>query len=89
MALGAQRRDVLRIILSNGILLIVLGLGIGFIGSMLVGRALSRVLFRVTSTDPLTFAAVGLVLLLAAALAMYVPARRAATVDPMIALRAE
>jgi putative ABC transport system permease protein len=89
LALGAQRRQVLLLVLHDGLRLtgagIVLGLGVAWASS----RALSSQLFGVSATDPLTYAAVSLALLAAAVLATLLPAWRATRVDPMIALRAE
>jgi putative ABC transport system permease protein len=87
MALGAQRRQVLRLILRNGLGLTLAGLALGVVGGAFASRALSRLLFRVAPADPLTTICVVLVLLGVAVLAMYLPARRAMRVDPMSALR--
>jgi putative ABC transport system permease protein len=87
MALGAQRRDVLHLILGQGAKLALLGLGIGAVLSILLTRFLASLLYSVSATDPLTFAAVAIVLLGVAAAACYIPARRAMKVDPMAALR--
>jgi ABC-type antimicrobial peptide transport system permease subunit len=89
MALGAQRADVLGIVLGRGMLLALLGIGLGLGGAFMLTRFLSTLLFGVTPTDPLTFMAVSLLLSLVAFLACYIPARRATRVDPMIALRYE
>jgi putative ABC transport system permease protein len=89
MALGAQRRDVLRLILLQGGRLVGLGLAVGIAGSLVLTRFLAAMLFGVTAHDPLTFAAIALLLACVAALACLVPARRATKVDPLIALRAE
>jgi len=87
MALGAQRRQVLRLILRNGLGLTLAGLALGVVGGAFASRALSRLLFRVAPADPLTTICVVVVLLGVAMLAMYLPARRATRVDPMSALR--
>src|SRR5437762_5367258 len=82
MALGAQTRDVLRLIVSQGFKLVLLGLAIGLIGAFALMRVISGLVFGVTTKDPLTFASVALLLGLVALLACYIPARRAARVDP-------
>jgi len=89
VALGARSRDVLTMILSQGLRTIVIGVLIGVIGSLILTRTLSSLLFGVTATDPLTFAAVIALLIATALLACYIPARRATKVDPMVALRYE
>jgi len=89
MALGAQRTDVLRVIVGHGVRLALLGLAIGVVAAAVVTRWMASVLFDVKPTDPLTFVAVAVVLGTVAFLASYVPARRAMRVDPMVALRYE
>jgi putative ABC transport system permease protein len=89
VALGARSRDVLTLILKQGLRTILIGIAIGLVGSLLLTRTLRSMLFGVTATDPLTFTGVVLLLILTALLACYVPARRAAKVDPMVALRYE
>ncbi|HUS36556.1 MAG TPA: ABC transporter permease [Verrucomicrobiae bacterium] len=89
MALGAQTSDVLRLVLSRGVLLTVSGLLIGLVGAVALTRFLSSLLFGVTPTDPVTFTLVPLVLATVALLASYFPARRATRVDPLKALRYE
>jgi putative ABC transport system permease protein len=89
VALGARSRDVLTMILGQGVRTIAVGIAIGLAGSLALTRAVESQLFGVTATDPLTFAAVVLLLVASALLACYVPARRAAKVDPMVALRYE
>jgi putative ABC transport system permease protein len=76
-------------ILGQGIRTIMIGIAIGFAGSLALTRTLSSLLFGVTATDPLTFAAVIALLIATALLACYIPARRATKVDPMVALRYE
>jgi putative ABC transport system permease protein len=87
MALGAQRRDVLRLILGQGAKLVLLGLGIGVVLAFVLTRLIASLLYGVSATDPLTFGAVAVVLLCAALTAYYIPARRAMRVDPIVALR--
>jgi len=87
MALGAQRRDVLHLILGQGAKLALLGLGIGVVLAFLLTRFIASLLYSVSATDPLTFGAVAIVLLGVAVTACYIPARRATRVDPMVALR--
>ena len=89
LALGAQPRDVLRLILRDGVRLSAVGVGVGVVGALVASRVVSSMLFGITPTDPLTFTAVVSILGSAALLACYIPARRATRVDPVIALRQE
>jgi ABC-type antimicrobial peptide transport system permease subunit len=88
MALGAHRASLLALVLKQGLVLVVVGLGIGTAGALVLTRLMTTMLFGVGPTDALTFLSVALVLTAVAAAACLVPARRAATVDPLIALRA-
>ncbi|MGB2713654.1 MAG: ABC transporter permease [Vicinamibacterales bacterium] len=89
MALGASRGDVLAVFMRQGLTLTVLGLVIGAAGALVTSRWLSSLLFGVRASDPWSFAAVSLLLLIVAGAASYLPARRAARLDPMVAMRAE
>jgi putative ABC transport system permease protein len=89
MALGAQIPDVLKLIVSQGMKLVMIGIVIGLAGAFAVTRLLSSLLFGVGTTDPVTFTGVALLLALVALLACWIPARRATNVDPLIALRSE
>ena len=88
MALGAGRGEVLGMVLREGLRLVGLGLVLGALAAVLLGRLITGLLYHVETTDPITFVGMGLVLVLIAAVACLVPARRAATVDPLVALRA-
>lgn len=89
MALGSQRRDVLQMIIREGLRPALIGLAIGVAGTLKLTRLLSSLLYGVTPTDPRTFGVVSLILLGVALLASYIPARRAAGIDPMLSLRHE
>jgi putative ABC transport system permease protein len=89
MALGARKRDVLKMIIGEGTKLALIGVAVGVAGALALTRFLSSLLFGVKPTDPVTFVAVSLILTAVALLASYFPARRAAKVDPMVALRHE
>ncbi|HEY7058889.1 MAG TPA: ABC transporter permease [Vicinamibacterales bacterium] len=87
MAIGAQRGDIFRMIIGEGLTLTLTGLALGLVGALWLGRAGASLLFGVTASDPLTFTSVSLLLTAVALAASYVPARRATTVDPIVALR--
>jgi putative ABC transport system permease protein len=89
MALGARRSDVLGLVIGSGMRLTLVGVAIGAAGGLLASRALGRLLYGVTATDPLTFAAVAGLLAVVALIAIYFPAARATRVDPMTVLRTE
>jgi putative ABC transport system permease protein len=89
MALGASRDSVLTMVLRQGLSLVVIGLLFGIAGALAGGRVLSSYLYQTAPRDPLIFAAVATVFIVAGVLACLIPARRATTVDPLIALRAE
>ncbi len=89
MALGAQPLDILRMVLQQGMLLIFLGVVLGLAGAWAVTRVMGSLLFEVSTSDPLTFFSVAALLTLVALLACWIPARRAAKVDPLLTLRYE
>jgi putative ABC transport system permease protein len=89
VALGASQIDVLRLVVGQGFRLTMMGVGVGVAGALALTRYLSSLLYGVRPTDPLTFVAVSIILIGVALFASYIPARRAAKVDPMVALRYE
>ncbi len=87
VALGAQRNDVLRLVIGYGTKMALIGVTIGIVAALGLTRLMTNQLFGVSAHDPLTFAAVACLLILVAIAACYIPARRALRVDPMVALR--
>jgi ABC-type antimicrobial peptide transport system, permease component len=89
IALGAQRRDVLKLVVAQGLTLTLIGIGIGLAAALALTRLMRSLLFEVSVTDPLTFAGLAALLSVVALLACYLPARRATKVDPMVSLKCE
>jgi putative ABC transport system permease protein len=89
IAVGALRRDVLKLVMGQGVRLAAVGLAAGVLGALALTRLMASLLFGVTATDPATFATVAPLMMAVVLLACFVPARRAMKVDPMVALRHE
>jgi putative ABC transport system permease protein len=89
LALGAQSRNILRMVLRQGLLLAISGAAVGLVCALIVSHLMAGLLYGVRPTDPLTFTGVALLLIGVALLACYIPARRAIHVDPLVALRHE
>lgn len=89
LALGAVPHDVLRLVLTQGMRLVVVGVGIGLAAALILSRVLQTMLFNVSTTDPLTFVLISILLLGVTLLATWLPARRATRVDPVVVLRDE
>jgi ABC-type antimicrobial peptide transport system permease subunit len=86
-ALGAQQSDILRIVLGDALRLVLAGVAIGIAGALVLTRVIRNLLFSISATDPATFVAIALLFVIAALMASYIPARRAAQIDPITALR--
>jgi putative ABC transport system permease protein len=89
MALGARMTDVFKLVVGQAMMMVLVGIGVGLLGSYFLTRVLTSLLYGVSATDPLTFAGVSLLLAAIALIACLIPARRAMKVDPMVALRYE
>jgi ABC-type antimicrobial peptide transport system permease subunit len=89
LALGAQRENILLMVLRQGLSLAIAGTAVGLVGALIVSHLMADILYGIAPTDPLTFVAVSLMLTAVALAACYIPARRAMRLDPLVALRYE
>jgi ABC-type antimicrobial peptide transport system permease subunit len=89
VAVGADPRSVVRLVVGQGLALTLIGIAVGLAGAFVLTRLMASLVFGVSATDPFTFAAVALLLVAVTVVASYLPARRAARIDPMEALRVE
>jgi len=89
MALGAQMGHIMRMVLKQGMLLVLIGIGVGLGASLALTRLITKLLYKTSATDPVTFSLIAVLLIVVALLACYIPARRATKVDPLDALRYE
>jgi putative ABC transport system permease protein len=89
MSIGAQQRDVFKMVLGQGMMLALIGIAIGLVGAFPLTRLMAAMLFRVTATDPATFAGIAFLLTAVALVACYLPGRRATKVDPAVSLKYE
>src|SRR4029453_16574916 len=89
LALGSSRRDVVSLMFRNGFALVTTGVGIGLTAALALARVMRTLVFQVSTTDPVVFGSIALVLVAVATIAAWVPARRAARLDPISTLRAE
>jgi putative ABC transport system permease protein len=89
MALGAQRGEVLKMTVTTSLKLVLMGVALGLIAAFLLTRLMASLLFGISATDPLTYLAIALVLIVVALVASYIPAMKAMRINPMVALRAQ